>query len=334
MPMPMAMAGRPAPRDRTTVTRTPGARRREDADALARLSTPRDLVRFAVTRFAEAGIDYGHGTDNPVDEATWLVSAALSLPVDQHATFADASLLRREIAAVLRLIRRRCEDRVPLAYLLGEAWLCGFRFRCDSRALVPRSPIVEAMASGGLSAWFDEEREPASILDLCTGGGSIAIAAAHVYRDARIVASDLSFDALSLAAENVALHSLGERIALVQGDCFDTLEGERFDLILCNPPYVNADSMARLPPEYRAEPPAALAGGEDGMAMIERILRGAPAHLAADGLLVLEMGHEADAFERRFPDLRHEWVAVAAGERQIAAITAEALGTAGATIRG
>ncbi len=310
------------------------AHRRDAAEALARFSTPRDLVRFAVTSFANAGIDYGHGTDNALDEATWLVCAALSLPIEHHSTFADARLTRREVAAVLRLIRLRCDSRQPLAYLIGEAWLGGFRFVCDARALVPRSPIVEAMLAGSLSPWFDDRREPSSILDLCTGGGSIAIVAASLHRAASVVASDLSLDALALAAQNVSLHALGDRIRLVHGDLFDALGEARFDLILCNPPYVNETSMQQLPPEYLAEPRAALAGGDDGMALIARILRDAPAHLAAEGLLVLEMGHEADAFERRFPALEHAWIEVAAGERQIAAITAGALRAAGATIRG
>lgn len=301
---------------------------------LARLSNLRDLVRVASTRFARAAIDYGHGTDNALDEAIWLVCAALSLPIEHYAELADARLTRREIMRVLALVRKRCETREPLAYLLGEAWLGGFRFLADSRALVPRSPIVEALVAGSLSPWLGA-RAPASILDLCAGSGSIAIVAATLFPHARVVAADLSIDALSLAAENLALHGMDQRIELVQGDLFAAVRStqESFDLILCNPPYVNEASMRQLPPEYLAEPRSALAGGNDGMDLIARILCEAPAHLADDGLLVLEMGHEADAFEHRFGWLAHAWIEVAAGARQIAAISAKALARQGATIR-
>ena len=312
-------------------TRQSAAARREDAEVLARLTCVRDLVRLACTRFSRAGLAHGHGTDNALDEAIWLVCASLALPIERYAELADARLEPREVRRVLALVRARCETRAPLAYLLGEAWLCGFRFRADSRALVPRSPIVEALLAGSLEPWLGA-REPATILDLCTGGGSIAIVAATRFPDARVVATDLSVDALALAAENIAMHDLGERIELRQGDLLDALGDERFELILCNPPYVNEDSMRELPPEYTAEPRIALAGGDDGMVLIERILQQVPANLAEGGLLVLEMGHEANAFEHRFPRLVHAWIEVAAGERQIAAIASAALGQ-GATIR-
>lgn len=298
------------------------------ADAQAELRTPRDLVRYAIGRFDAAGLSFGHGTDNPLDEAVWLVCWALRLPIDRYGEVADARLTRSERGFVLDLVRRRCKLGQPLAYLIGEAWLAGLRFRADPRALVPRSPIAEVLVGGALDG-FLPAGGVATVLDLCTGGASLAIVAAGVFPDARVTGSDCSVPALALAAENVALHDCAERVSLVAGDLFDALADRRFDLIVCNPPYVNAASMDRLPAEYRAEPVGALAGGADGMDLVERILRDAPAHLSDDGLLVLEVGHEGDAFESRFARLEFAWIPVSAGDRLIAAVTASALAAIG-----
>jgi len=324
------------------------------ADARATLRTLRDVLRFAVSRFEATGLAYGQGTDNARDEAAWLLLWSLHLPPDELDAWLDCRLTGAEIDAALALVERRCGERVPAAWLTGEAWLRGLRFRCDARALVPRSLIAEALDES-LADWLAEdlpmwpdagaraearhqvpegparggaEEWPASVLDLCTGGGSLAIFAALRFPGAAVVASDLSEDALSLAAENLALHGLESRVRLARGDLFAGLpRGERFDLILCNPPYVNAASMAALPPEFRAEPQTALAGGTDGMDFVRRLIDEAPARLNPRGLLVLEIGHEAEHFEAAFPDLEFAWLPVAAGEQMIVAVTRQALDT-------
>ncbi len=282
--------------------------------ARAHLATLRDLIRYATSRFAAAGVCCGHGTDNAHDEAVWLMLWVLHLPPDRLDPYLDARLTGPEIDAALALIEQRVEHREPAAYLTGEAWLRGVRFLADRRALVPRSLLAEALDES-LADWLDDP--PASVLDLCTGGGSLAILAARRFESANIVASDLSAEALSLAGENVALHHLDGRIRLVRGDLFGALGGERFDLILCNPPYVNADSMADLPAEYRAEPVAALAGGDDGMDIIRRILGDAAAHLTEGGRLLLEIGHERHHFEAAFPALQFAYLPVTGGEDRI-----------------
>lgn len=291
----------------------PGAARRT-------MRTVRDLWRYACTRFGAAGLHHGHGVDDPRDEAAWLVLWSLHLPPDSLEPWLDARLTPGEIDVVVELVERRCADRTPLPYLTGEAWLRGLRFRADPRALVPRSLIPEALEES-LPDWLDAVGRPArwprSVLDLCTGGGSIAILAALAFPDARIDATDISREALDLAAENIADHGLAQRIGLHCGDLFGALGRRRFDLILCNPPYVNAQSMAGLPPEFLVEPQLALAGGVDGMDVVRRILAQASRHLTVDGLLLLEIGHEAGHFEAAFPGLEFGWLPVAAGERML-----------------
>jgi ribosomal protein L3 glutamine methyltransferase len=299
-------------------------------DAASSLRRVRDLVRHAVSRLCQARVAFGHGTEDVHDEAIWLVCWVLHLPVAHYAALADASVAWSEVRAVLDLVERRCAEPKPLAYLVGEAWLMGYRFRCDARALVPRSLIAEALVEGALEPHLPEplragDGAGARVLDLCTGGGSLAIIAATLWPQAEVTGSDISADALALAAENVADYGLADRLRLVQGDLFEGLARRRFDLILCNPPYVNADSMAALPAEFRAEPEAALAGGEDGMDLVARILAAAPAHLRPDGLLVIEIGHEARHFERRFAGLEWAWIGVTQGEDRIVAVTANAL---------
>ena len=282
-------------------------------DAQESLRTLRDWVRYAISRMQAAGASFGHGTDNPFDEAVWLVCWCLHLPVEQYDELANATLLPDERRKLRNLIDARAQCDQPLAYLIGEAWLMGFRFRADARALVPRSLLAEALVNHAFDPWLNREmlqpfhdlaeeldqglgtQPPASapyrVLDLCTGGGSLAIIAAHYLPDSEVVASDISADALQLAAENIADYGLENRIRLVQGDLFQNLQGESFKLILCNPPYVNADSMAALPSEYRAEPEKALGSGPDGMDLITRLLHEAPDHLWPCGVLALEIGH-------------------------------------------
>jgi ribosomal protein L3 glutamine methyltransferase len=319
----------PAPR-RTVAT---------GADAINSVRRVRDLVRHAVSRLDQSGVGFGHGTGNAFDEAVWLVCWTLHLPVDHYGELADAAVAWPEARATLELIELRCASRKPLAYLIGEAWLMGYRFRCDERALVPRSLIAEALQQGTLDSFMPSlaedrqgapgdgtgESRPLRILDLCTGGGSLAILAASLYQDAAVVASDISPAALELAALNLADYRLDKRVKLVNADLFAGLGRQRFDLILCNPPYVNRQSMDELPPEYRAEPHEALAGGDDGMDLVARIVRAAANHLRPDGLLVLEIGHEARHFERRFPRLEFAYVPVAQGDDRIVVVTAPAL---------
>ena len=303
------------------------------ADVVNSVRSVRDLVRHAVSRFGQARVGFGHGTGNAFDEAVWLVCWSLHLPTTHYEALADAAVAWPEVRTVLELIERRCTEGKPLAYLLGEAWLMGYRFRCDERALVPRSLIAEALLEGALAPHHpalapETDRaapKPARVLDLCTGGASLAIIAAANLVDAIVVASDLSADALALAAENLADHGLQQRVKLVHGDLFAALGRQRFDVILCNPPYVNAQSMRVLPAEYQAEPAGALAGGEDGMDLVARIVAQAGSHLRPGGLLVLEIGHEARHFERRFGTLEFAYVPVTQGECAIVAISAAQL---------
>lgn len=294
-------------------------------EARAVVCTVRDLVRYATTRFEAAELSFGHGSAAAFDEAVYLVLWSLHLPPERLEPFWDARLTATEISSVLELIERRCRERLPASYLTGEAWLRGLRFKSDARALVPRSLIAEALDES-FPIWLEAHPPgavdwPARVLDLCTGGGSIAIFAADCFPQAAIVASDCSQAALELAAENIELHGCTERIELLHGDLYEPLGGQRFDLILCNPPYVNSAAMAALPPEFLAEPQAALAGGSDGMDLVRRILAGAVLHLESDGILLLEIGHEAEHFEQAFPTLEFSYLEVSAGARMLVLVT-------------
>ena len=251
------------------------------------------LVVAASERLKRAGVSFGHGTANAFDEAAWLVTWALGLPLDALESQGKRQVGAEEEAKVDALLARRIETRKPTAYLTGEAWLQDIPFTIDERAIVPRSYIAELLVdveeTGTLDAWLSDRTR--HVLDLCTGNGSLAVLAAMVYPEVVVDASDVSADALEIARINVARHGLGERIRLVESDLFAKLPG-RYDLILCNPPYVSDASMAALPAEYRAEPALALAGGADGMDLVRRIVAEAPAHMADDAVLVLEIGHE------------------------------------------
>jgi len=294
-------------------------------EAVRTMQSVRDLIRYAVSRLQAAQASFGHGTDNAWDEAVWLVLWSLHLPLDRLDPMLDARLAPSEINAVISLIEQRCTERMPLAYLTGEAWLRGERFLCDARALVPRSPIADLLDSDALEPWLAEAGEIGAVLDLCTGGASLAILAAHRFGLATVIGTDLSVDALALAAENINLHRLTDRVSLRQGSLWSPLEGEKFDLVLCNPPYVNAASMAELPAEFRHEPQGALAGGSDGMDLIRRIVAGARAHLNPGGLMLLEVGHEALHFEAAFAQLEFIWLPTASGDNSVALIERDAL---------
>lgn len=274
-----------------------------------------DLVRDGSARLENAGVSFGHGTQTPWDEAAWLVLWSLGLPLDMLDEVASRPVTPHEVDQVNELLQRRIDTRRPAAYLTGEAWLQGVPFTVDERAIVPRSLIAEVLADGVLDAWL--QIAPRRILDLCTGNGSLAVLAAMAWPQARVDASDLSASALEVARMNVGRHGLNDRIALLEGDCLRAVQGRRYDLILCNPPYVNGVSMRQLPPEYRAEPPLALNGGADGMDVVRRIVDQAASHLNADGLLVLEIGHERMHFEQAFPRLQPVWLPCSAGDDQV-----------------
>lgn len=288
------------------------------------LLTLRDVLRWSISRFHEAGLVFGHGSDNAWDEAAYLILHTLHLPPDTLDPFLDARLTEPERRDCIALIEKRIETRQPAAYLTGEAWLVGERFRVDPRVIVPRSPIAELLAEH-LEPWIDDPGAVGRVLDLCTGSGCLAILAALAFEHAQVDAVDLSSDALEVAADNIALHQLADRVQLRHSDLFDNMASPVYDLILCNPPYVNAHAMAALPPEYAHEPDMALAGGPDGMVLIRRIVRDAPRHMTPDGLLVLEIGHEKAHFEAAFPTLEPIWLSTASASDQILLLTREQL---------
>ncbi|MEW5708927.1 MAG: 50S ribosomal protein L3 N(5)-glutamine methyltransferase [Pseudomonadota bacterium] len=281
-------------------------------EARQELATVRDLLRFAVSRFREAGLAFGHGTSDAYDEAAYLILHALHLPLDRLEPFLDARITSSERSAVLELLSRRVQERRPAAYLTGEAWLGDFRFYVDERVIVPRSFIAELLRDQ-LAPWVADPHEVRAALDLCTGSGCLAILLAHAFPGARVDASDASAAALEVAARNVRDYGLKERVRLLRSDLFESLEGNRYDVIVSNPPYVDQASMEALPPEYLHEPREALAGGADGLDFVRRILAQARSFLAPGGVLVVEIGHHRDALEASFPHLPFVWPEVSGG---------------------
>jgi ribosomal protein L3 glutamine methyltransferase len=280
------------------------------------LITIRDWLRWAVSRFVEADLHFGHGTDNAHDEAAWLILHALRLPQDRLEQFLDARLTRDERLGVLNLLEQRIVRRLPAAYLTGEAWLCGYRFHVDPRVIVPRSYFGELLVEC-LAPWVEDPFSVTTALDLCTGSGCLAIIMADVLPNARIDAVDISADALDVARRNIAEHGREDRVRLVRSDLLDGLADRRYDLIVCNPPYVTAESMARLPAEYRHEPTLALGAGEDGLDVVRRLLAGAADHLSEKGVLFVEVGHNADIVESAFPDLPFTWIDSASADGKV-----------------
>jgi len=280
------------------------------------------LVEALAAQLEAAGVAFGHGTTNAFDEAAWLALWQLRLPLDVLDDEAGRELRREEEDAVRALVRERIATRKPAAYLTGEAWLQGVPFHVDERAIVPRSFIAELLADGSIDAWLSDRTR--KVLDLCTGNGSLAVLAAMAYPDVQVDAADISAQALEVARINVDRHGLGERIRLVQSDGLAGLPGP-YDLILCNPPYVNAQSMDSLPAEYRAEPELALAGGADGMDFVRTLLRDAPARMSAHAVLVLEIGNEREHFEAAFPQLEAVWLETSAGDDQVLLLTRQAI---------
>jgi ribosomal protein L3 glutamine methyltransferase len=281
-----------------------------------------ELVQQSAAQLEQAGVAFGHGTTNAFDEAAWLVLWQLGLPLDDLDGAADMAISPQQQDSVRELVGERIRSRKPAAYLTREAWLQGVPFYVDERTIVPHSLIAELLAEGSIDPWLGERTK--RVLDLCTGNGSLAILAAMTYPEVVLDAADLSPEALEVARINVDRHGLQERIRLLQSDGLASLGGP-YDLILCNPPYVNARSMAELPAEFRAEPPLALAGGADGMNFIRPLLRDAPACMSEDAVLVLEIGHERSHFEAAFPRLEVVWLETSAGEDQVLLVTREAL---------
>ena len=288
-----------------------------------------DLIEQMSTRLEQAGVSFGHGTLNAFDEAAWLTLWRLGLPLDSLDEHAGRNVGAQEIDAVGALIEERIATRRPAAYLTHEAWLQGVPFYVDERVIVPRSLIAEPLVAGAIDTFLSAA--PQRVLDLCTGNGSLAVLAALCYPQAHVDASDISADALAVAQINVERHDLQARITLHLADGLPTgTDGDVFDLILCNPPYVNSTSMAALPPEYRAEPALALEGGADGMQFIRALLAHAAAHLTAGGVLVLEIGNEATHFEQAFPHLAAQavWLDTSAGSDQVLLLTRTQLSSA------
>ena len=288
------------------------------------------LIEASAARLSEAGVCFGHGTTNARDEAAWLVLWRLGLPLDTGLDGPTSQELRpvsaTERAQCATLIEARIESRKPAAYLTREAWLQGVSFYVDERVIVPRSLIAELLVEGGLDYWLREDTH--ALLDLCTGNGSLAVIAALVYPDTTVDAADISSDALAVAAINVERNHLADRVQLLESDGLTGLH-KTYDLLLCNPPYVNAESMAALPPEYLAEPAIALdgnqSGGADGMDFVRTLLRDAPRVMNPGAVLVLEIGNERTFFETAFPTLQAIWLDTSAGEDQVLLLTRDAL---------
>lgn len=280
------------------------------------------LVHEAEQRLAQSGVAFGHGTTNAFDEAAWLVLWRLRLPLDQLDENAERTVAPGAAAQVRALVDERIATRKPAAYLTKEAWLQGVDFYVDERAIVPRSFIAELLADASIDNWLGEHTQ--RVLDLCTGNGSLAVLAAMAWPEVQVDAADISPEALEVAAINVARHQLDARVRLLQSDGLAAIDGV-YDLILCNPPYVNAASMAALPQEYRAEPELALAGGSDGMDFVRQLLADAPARMSPQAVLVLEIGNERPFFEAAFPHLEAVWLSTSAGDDQVLLLTRDAL---------
>ena len=288
------------------------------------LFTVRDCLRFAVSRFNQAKLFFGHGSSDAYDEAAYLILHTLHLPLDRLDPFLDARLTDSERAEVLNIIQRRVEQRVPAAYLTNEAWLGDFRFYVDERVIVPRSFIAELLHEQ-LAPWVEDADAIGSVLDLCTGSGCLAILAAHAFPNAKVDAVDISPDALEVVQRNVADYGLQDRVHLIESDLFTNLKDRQYDLIISNPPYVDAASVAVLPQEYRHEPQLALGIGMDGLDATRTILKQAAAHLNPGGLLIVEIGHNRDALEAAYPGLPFTWLNVAAGDEFVFMLRGEDL---------
>ncbi|HFC8518526.1 TPA: 50S ribosomal protein L3 N(5)-glutamine methyltransferase [Neisseria weaveri] len=292
-------------------------------EAVQQLTTVRDILRFAVSRFNEAGLFFGHGTDNAHDEAAYLILHTLNLPLDSLEPYLDAKLLNAEKENLLGLIERRVNERLPVAYLTNQAWQGEFDFYVDERVIVPRSFIYELLGDP-IRPWIEYDELVHRALDLCTGSGCLAIQMAHHYPAAEIDAVDLSLDALEVAAINIEDYGLEDRINLIHTDLFEGLEGT-YDLIVSNPPYVDAESVEALPEEYLHEPELALGSGEDGLDATRQILLYAAKYLNPKGVLLVEIGHNRDVLEAAYPELPFTWLETSGGDGFVFLLTREQL---------
>lgn len=288
------------------------------------LHTLRDWLRWAVSRFNEAGLSFGHGCTNAYDEAAWLILHTLHLPLDQLDPFLDARLTREESLAVLEILQQRIARRVPAAYLTREAWLGDYKFYVDERVIVPRSFFAELLENG-FAPWVEDPYAVSDALDLCTGSGCLAIIMANTFPNAKVDAVDISPDALAVARRNIADYGLTEAVEPIESDLFAKLGGRQYDLIISNPPYVTSGAMDALPPEFRHEPTLALAAGDDGLDIVRRILTGAKSHLKPGGVIAIEVGHNRDLVEAAFPQLEAVWLDAEGGDEKIFVLTREQL---------
>ncbi|MBK2126153.1 50S ribosomal protein L3 N(5)-glutamine methyltransferase [Fangia hongkongensis] len=295
-----------------------------NVDALAGdLETVRDYLRWAMSRFLEADLYYGHGTDSAWDEATHLVLQALYLPLDIDERILDARLTHVERQKVIKWVYRRVVDRVPLPYLTKNAWFAGMKFYVDQRVIVPRSPVGELIRNG-FEPWVDETKVH-RVLDLCTGSGCIGIGAAYVFDEAEVTLSDLSEDALEVANRNIQLHNLNARVSTVHSDLFENLKGQKYDLIISNPPYVDANDLAAMPVEYLKEPVLALGSGEDGLDITREILIQAENYLTKEGTLIVEVGNSQYALQDEFANVPFTWLSFEDGGDGVFLLTRDEL---------
>lgn len=287
------------------------------------LTTITDLIRWAASRFGEAGLYFGHGTESAIDEAAALVLYALHLPADTHPNWLQSHVTGEERERILTLINRRIDERLPLPYLTGEAWFAGLRFRVSPDVLIPRSPMAELIEES-FTPWLDPGRLHRA-LDLCCGSGCIGIATAVYHPDCQVDLVDISPEALAICRENIQLHELEDRVEAIQSDLFQALNGKSYDLIVSNPPYVGAEEMAGLPAEYRHEPTLALEAGEEGLAVVRRILRQARDFLAPDGVLIVEVGNSAGLLQSHYPEVPFVWLDFARGGHGVFQLSARDL---------
>ena len=292
-----------------------------DTDALI---TVRDWLRFGVSRMNEADVFFGHGSTNAFDEAAYLILHTLHLPIDSLEPFLDACLTEVEREDLLRMFEKRIKQRMPAAYLTHEAWLGEFRFYVDERVIIPRSFIAELLREQ-LTPWVADADAVQTGLDMCTGSGCLAILMAHAFSNARIDAVDISADALAVARRNIADCGLQDRVHAIESDLYTQVDGQRYDVIVSNPPYVNSAGMGALPPEYLQEPQLALASGEDGLDHIRSILKQAHLHLKPGGVLVAEIGHNRDALEAAFPELAFSWLETSGSDEFVFIVAENAL---------
>jgi ribosomal protein L3 glutamine methyltransferase len=291
--------------------------------APSELSSIQDFIRWGASRFNEAGLYFGHGTDNALDEAAWLVLSALSMPADLPEAYYRSRLTSIEKEAVMRLLLERIQSRKPAAYLIGEAWFCGLSFKINESVLVPRSPIAE-LIQDSFSPWLDGV-EVARVLDLCTGSGCIGIACAHAFPDAQVDLSDISSSALDVAKENIHQHDMQDRVTAIESDVFAKIPDNTYELIVANPPYVGSKELAALPDEYHQEPALGLAAGEEGLDVVRQILAGAGRYLAPEGLLIVEVGNSQAAVEKAWPEVPFTWLDFDNGGHGVFLLTATEL---------